>query len=119
MMSHLTTEELDHFRRRLLDAKASAEALLIRGAAGEQQVEASGQTIGRLTRMDALQVQAMSQMSRHQLEIRLKQIDAALKAWDAGRYGVCRECQGPIKTARLEVLPEAPFCMPCQESFEG
>ena len=68
--------------------------------------------------MDALQVEAMSQMNRYQLEIRLKQIEASLEAWNAGQYGVCRSCQGPIKLARLEVLPEAPFCMACQESFE-
>ncbi|MEM1203722.1 MAG: TraR/DksA family transcriptional regulator [Acidobacteriota bacterium] len=117
-MPPLTPEQLDHFRRRLLEAKASAQELLGQGAA-EGKVEASGQTIGRLTRMDALQVQAMAQMSRHQLDIRLRQVEASLAQWDAGRYGICRSCHDPIGIQRLEILPEAPFCMACQEGFEG
>lgn len=61
----------------------------------------------------------MAQMSRQQLEIRLKQIDASLAQWDAGNYGICRHCKGPIRVERLEILPEAPFCMACQEGFES
>ena len=68
--------------------------------------------------MDAIQVQAMSEMSRRQLEIRLQQIDAALAALDAGTYGLCRQCKEPLAMARLEALPEAPFCLECQVSFE-
>ncbi|HUP49335.1 MAG TPA: TraR/DksA family transcriptional regulator [Thermoanaerobaculia bacterium] len=117
-MSHLTPEQLDDFRERLLAAKASAEALLGK-TAGEKPVEASGSTIGRLSRMDAIQVQAMTQMSRRQLEIRLQQIDAALAALDAGTYGTCRQCKEPLGLARLEALPEAPLCVDCQEALES
>jgi len=117
-MSHLSTKQLEDLRLRLLDAKASAKIILAQGAPGTEPVEASGKTIGRLTRMDALQVQAMTQMSRHQLDIRLKQIEASLTEWEAGKYGVCRHCKGSIGVERLEALPEAPFCIACQESFE-
>ncbi|MEM1183011.1 MAG: TraR/DksA C4-type zinc finger protein [Acidobacteriota bacterium] len=116
-MSPLTAAQLEHFRGLLLSAKASVEALLNQDAFGKP-VEASGPTIGRLSRMDAIQVQAMSNMSRHQLDIRRRQIDASLQAMDRGIYGLCRECKQLIHLDRLEALPEAPFCMPCQESFE-
>ncbi|HVS31581.1 MAG TPA: TraR/DksA C4-type zinc finger protein, partial [Thermoanaerobaculia bacterium] len=75
--------------------------------------------IGRLSRMDAIQVQAMSQMSRRQLDVRLQQIDASLAALEAGTYGLCRHCKEPIALTRLEALPEAPFCIDCQEGFEA
>ena len=117
--SHLSSEQLDDLRQRLLDARAAAKALLSPGAADQEPVEGVGQTIGRLTRMDAIQVQAMASMNRYKLEIRLKQIEAALAQWDAGRYGICRSCKGPINIARLEALPEAPFCVACQEGFEA
>jgi DnaK suppressor protein len=68
--------------------------------------------------MDAMQVQAMAQLGRRQLEINLLRVDAALAAIDAGTYGICRECKEPIGLNRLEAIPEAPFCVPCQESFE-
>jgi DnaK suppressor protein len=74
--------------------------------------------IGRLTRIDAIQMQAMAQVNRRQLEIRRQQVAAALNAFTAGTYGLCRHCKGPISLRRLEVLPETPFCMECQESFE-
>lgn len=117
-MSELNLEQLQQFRERLLDAQESIRAAL-RQTAGERPVEASGSTIGRLSRMDAMQVQAMAQMGRRQLDIRLQRIEAALAALDAGTYGTCRECKEPIGLKRLEALPEAPFCVPCQESFEA
>lgn len=64
--------------------------------------------------MDAIQVQAMAQMGRRQLEIGLLRIGGALAAIEAGRFGIGRECKEPIGLTRLEALPEAPFCVPCQ-----
>ncbi|HSL83211.1 MAG TPA: TraR/DksA C4-type zinc finger protein [Thermoanaerobaculia bacterium] len=117
-MGALTDPQIESFRQRLLAAKAAAEALLARTAEDSRPIEASGSAIGRLTRMDAIQVQAMGQMSRAQLEVRLRQIDAALDSIAAGTYGLCRQCKGPIARQRLEALPEAPFCLDCQERFE-
>ncbi|HUF17583.1 MAG TPA: hypothetical protein VMS12_06025, partial [Thermoanaerobaculia bacterium] len=86
-MSHLTREQMEEFREPLLTAKAYIEESL-QQSAGERPVETSGPTIGRLSRMDAMQMQAMAQMGRRQLETRLQRIDVALEALDAGTYGV-------------------------------
>ncbi|WP_374536096.1 TraR/DksA family transcriptional regulator [Micromonospora aurantiaca (nom. illeg.)] len=32
-----------------------------------------------------------------------------------GTYGVCERCGQDIPTARLEILPSARFCVPCQQ----
>jgi DnaK suppressor protein len=117
-MSMLTSEQLETFRSRLLDARTSAEELLEQTKGDEKTSEPSS-TIGRLSRMDAIQVQAMAHMNRRQLQVRLLQYQAALAAIDKGSYGICRECGEPIGIARLEAVPEAPFCMACQESFES
>ena len=45
-------------------------------------------------------------------------VDAALSALDSGTYGLCRNGHRPIGLSRLEALPESPFCVDCQESFE-
>ncbi len=113
-----TEEELATARERLEAARQTARAVMTQSAEGVQGVEVSGSSIGRLTRMDAIQVQAMSQMNRAQLSVRLQQIDAALRALDAGRYGLCNRCKKPIERERLEALPEAPLCMQCQEAIE-
>ena len=49
-----------------------------------------------------------------QAEDRLKQIDAAFRRLEQGRYGMCEECGEEIALERLEVLPFATRCVDCQ-----
>ena len=74
--------------------------------------------IGRLTRMDSLQSQSLAQASRSGLEVKKRQILAALDLFARGEYGTCRRCEEPIGFRRLKVRPETPFCLPCQEALE-
>jgi DnaK suppressor protein len=113
-----TETQLDDFRERLQASQEAAQALLNRTAEEATPVEVSGSSIGRLTRIDALQMQGMSEMNRGQLSIRLQQINAALAAMAAGRYGTCNRCKREIALDRLQALPEAPLCMSCQEELE-
>jgi DnaK suppressor protein len=39
----------------------------------------------------------------------------ALRRMSEGTYGVCEGCAGVIPTARLEILPWARYCVPCQQ----
>jgi RNA polymerase-binding protein DksA len=48
----------------------------------------------------------------------LRQIYTALETMQAGRYGLCAECGAAIPFARLEALPFAQNCVPCQEEQE-
>jgi RNA polymerase-binding transcription factor DksA len=48
----------------------------------------------------------------------LKEIDRALERLNQGAYGVCEDCGGSIAPRRLQVLPFAVRCTPCQESRE-
>lgn len=116
-MALLSEQQLQDFHQRLLNAKSDTEAILDQTVGDSKPVDME-LPIGRLTRIDAIQMQAMAQMNRHQLEIRLKQIDASLQAFAQGTYGICRHCKGPVHLGRLEVLPETPFCVDCQDSFE-
>jgi len=45
----------------------------------------------------------------------LMQVDAALKRIDHGEFGICLECEEPISTKRLEVVPWAAYCLQCQQ----
>jgi len=49
----------------------------------------------------------------------LRQVAAALDEMNAGRYGICRECDEPIPRARLKVMPFATRCVACQQQHEG
>ncbi|HUP22196.1 MAG TPA: TraR/DksA C4-type zinc finger protein [Thermoanaerobaculia bacterium] len=116
-MSHLTAQQLDLFHEILLSRKAQIASLLDQTAADSRPVDLD-LPIGRLTRIDAIQMQGMAQLNRRQLEIRREQVELALTGLDSGTYGSCRMCKGPIGLPRLEALPESPFCLACQERNE-
>lgn len=77
------------------------------------------QSIGRLSRMDALQQQKMAEAEQARRLIRLKQVRAALRWADEGEYGYCRRCGELINYRRLEARPESPCCVPCLRAVEG
>lgn len=69
--------------------------------------------VGRLSRMDALQSQAMSK-GLHERELgRLGALEAALRRMDEGTFGLCETCGSPIPYGRLLVMPEARHCATC------
>jgi len=70
-------------------------------------------TMGRLSRMDAMQNQAMAMESERRRQTRLKQIDAALQRIAADEYGFCVRCGEEIRSQRLEFDPAAPMCVDC------
>ena len=77
-----------------------------------------GAPIGRLSRMDAIQHQQMSQATRKQQRLRLTRVRRALDAITRGEYGLCRVCEENIDRRRLEVRPESIMCLPCSKASE-
>ena len=55
---------------------------------------------------------------RDRTTAQLALVDAALDRLDAGSYGVCLRCAGPIATGRLEALPWAAYCIACQADVD-
>lgn len=70
-------------------------------------------SVGRLSRMDALQAQAMSQETERRRQKHLQAIERALEAIDDGSYGFCIDCDEPIAEARLLADPVATTCIRC------
>ena len=73
-----------------------------------------GLSIGRLSRMDALQQQQMAMERRRRMELRRVQLRAALERIGTEDYGACARCEEAIDFARLRARPEAVFCRRCQ-----
>jgi DnaK suppressor protein len=48
----------------------------------------------------------------------LMQVDAALERIDHDEFGICLECEEPISTKRLAVVPWAAYCLECQQSHD-
>jgi DnaK suppressor protein len=105
-------------RQRLLVLRAELEAVLATGAESSQTVELDQSRVGRLSRMDAMQAQAMSQESGRRREQTLRDITAALARIDSGDFGFCRVCEEPISPKRLEFDPTAQMCIDCANKAE-
>lgn len=82
-------------------------------------VELDQTAVGRLSRMDALQGQAMSAAVRRRRETTLRRIAAALERLEEGEFGYCLKCGEAIAVARLEIDPVATLCTACAEGEHG
>ena len=51
-------------------------------------------------------------------ERRMNQIDEALRAIQRGDYGICQNCGAKIPIERLKAMPDAKYCVPCQEEMD-
>jgi DnaK suppressor protein len=71
------------------------------------------QSVGRLSRMDALQGQALAKAGKERAERQLKMIEAALMRIANDEYGECMECGEPINPKRLEIDPTTLYCIEC------
>ena len=87
---------------------------LIEGHGEDGKPVALDQTrVGRLSRMDALQNQAMAQETQRRRQHELSLIDRALQRLKDGIYGECVDCGEPIAEKRLELDPSALLCIDC------
>jgi DnaK suppressor protein len=111
----LNREQLEALREKLEAAERDTLAGLAASTADAKPVGLD-LSIGRLTRVDALQSQHMAEARRQRLTIQLAQIRSALGRILQGSYGVCAECGEPIPFERLKARPEALQCKDCVRS---
>lgn len=76
-------------------------------------------SVGRLSRMDALQQQAMAQAALQRLSQQQRRLEAALARLAQGRYGLCCVCEATIESTRLRHDPAVPFCRDCQDERDA
>ncbi|WP_291731671.1 TraR/DksA C4-type zinc finger protein [Leisingera sp. F5] len=92
-------------------AELAAEDAL--GAEAQGVVELDQQMVGRLSRMDALQIQAMAKAQAARRAVETQRLQTALSRMDAGEYGFCEDCGEDIALKRLQLDPAALKCISC------
>lgn len=105
--------DVDHFRALLVARREELYALSARAKEARKPVELDQQSIGRLSRQDALQQQAMAKAQDSRRAAELRKIEAAFKRLDEGDYGYCAECGEAIAPKRLEIDLTAMRCAAC------
>lgn len=117
-MSNPAVIDVEAVRARLQHMREELGRLAESHQADSDTVELDQTKVGRLSRIDALQGQAMAQEVARRREVELKRIDAALKRIDDGDYGYCITCGEEIAVKRLELDPTAPTCINCARTSE-
>ncbi len=100
-----------------LETELTDEVRDLRQAASVESLEQ--QPLGRISRNEALQRQAMAKANLKQVERRLGQLKAARQRLEEGEYGYCLDCGQAIEPGRLEARPESPCCIACQGKRES
>lgn len=111
-------DKIASFKIRLLHLQQELHDLLEMGNDAANIVELDQTRMGRLSRMDALQGQAMSQEANRRRQIELQKITGALHRIESGDYGYCVKCDEEIVVKRLEFDPAAALCINCANDAE-
>lgn len=101
------------FRARLEALRVELERPADSAAAERAPVELDQQSVGRLSRIDAMQVQAMALATEKRRKAELARVDAAVQRLDTDEFGFCEICGEEIATARLENNPAVTTCIGC------
>ncbi len=101
------------FQARLAAMKVELEALSQATAEARKPVMLDQQAVGRVSRIDALQGQAMQVETESRRRREMARIEAALARMEEGEYGVCVACDEEIDPRRLDNDPAAATCIDC------
>ena len=107
------TIDLKKASRRLAEKQKELEGLSELSKEARDVVELDQQAVGRLSRMDAMQQQAMAEAQERTRQLDLTRIDMANRRLADGDYGYCINCDEEIPDARLAIDPMAERCVRC------
>lgn len=110
--------DIEKFRKLLIARRKELQRVAGTGDEATKTVQLDQSRVGRVSRIDALQGQAMSIEAKRRREAELKRIGAALQRIEDGDYGYCLNCGEPIAEKRLEFDPAAPLCIECANRAE-
>lgn len=117
-MEDLTLEEIEELHGKLVILNDELRLLIDLSQDQARPVDLD-QPIGRLSRMDAIAQQNVDLANRRSAQARIQRIRVALQRIADGEYGSCLACGESIGIRRLEVQPEATFCILCQSQREA
>lgn len=111
--AHLSSEQLADLRSELERALSRLERSMKTTRRSALPVKLDQTSVGRLSRMDAIQNQSLTQGLQEREQRKAAMLIEALERLEAGTYGLCTGCGEGIRFERLLVFPEAFTCSRC------
>jgi DnaK suppressor protein len=114
----ITESQISKLRLQLTSQQQTLQIQLVESDDASKPVTLDQQSVGRVSRIDAIQQQQMASANREQTIMLLQQVDAALKRIESDEYGLCQMCDEPIALLRLQAQPHTANCIVCQSKQE-
>ena len=108
--------KLENHRKRLEQMKVELAHLSEATEDGRKPVELDQTSVGRLSRMDALQTQAMQLETERRRGLELQRVESALARMGNDEFGYCITCGEDIEEKRMEHDPTFPTCIACAQA---
>lgn len=105
--------EIETFRTALLERQRELQELSEISAEARGAVELDQASVGRVSRIDAIQRQAMALANERSRAAEHNRIKSALQRIEQGEYGYCIKCGEPIAEKRLKLDPSLATCVDC------
>ena len=105
--------DISKYRDRLTERLNELRDAADDGADERATVTLDQQSVGRLSRMDALQRQQMAKETLRRRNVEIARIEAALERMEEDEFGWCSDCGLAISEGRLNVDPTASLCIEC------
>ncbi|WP_353390306.1 TraR/DksA C4-type zinc finger protein [Ruegeria sp. HU-ET01832] len=109
----MNDSELAHFSALILARLDELANSTASGKSAQAVVELDQQAVGRLSRMDALQNQAMAKAHQASRDLERRRLTAALNRIRDGEYGFCEDCGEEVPVGRLKLDLAATKCVSC------
>ena len=116
--SKMNADKLKHAEERLHALRADLLLQKEQTAEDKAPVELDQVRLGRLSRMDAMQQQAMALELDRRRDVQLKRIEGAFLRLEKGTYGECARCNERIDEKRMDNDPTVFFCIACARQVE-
>jgi len=110
--------DIESLKQRLIEQRNALLEVSESAKESAETVELDQTRVGRVSRMDALQAQAMAKESNRRRQVALQRIDSALQRIEADDYGYCVVCDENIMVDRLSADPGALLCIGCASKAE-
>ena len=114
----MNAKQRAELKAKLLADRDELRACLLSGADATKPVELDQASVGRLSRMDAMQGQAMAIESRRRQQLQLRRIEASLNRIEDPDFGLCADCDEAIDSRRLRLNPSVTLCISCAAARE-
>ncbi|MFK5915737.1 MAG: TraR/DksA family transcriptional regulator [Woeseiaceae bacterium] len=111
-MDKIKQEEL---KQQLLKTKIELQEQELEFKGNGKPVQLDQSKVGRLSRMDAMQIQQMALEASRRRQEQLQKIETTLKRMESDDYGYCFHCDEEIDVRRLLIDPTNTHCIQCAD----